>query len=465
MLGPAKQLEQASGLDVYCAQVNANERTNTEQIVTRSGLKLVVEQRPVDRRVEVLLKTDPEPGCVLHWGVREPPISEWQLPPRSLWPEGTKAFGESAVQTPFANQNGESRILLRLDPAEHSMLEFVLFYPEQGRWDNNGGENYRIAITTGEQAAGQSGRSVEELIGPKIIQGEMGNHSWTLMHRFNLCYELLDRVRGSVDGLALLFVWLRFSAIRQLTWQRNYNTKPRELSHAEERLTRKIASLYTQQPAGRPLVRLMLASLGRGGEGQRVRDEILNIMHRHHIKEVTGHFLEEWHQKLHNNTTPDDIVICEGYLEFLRSDGDLERFYETLREAGVTKERLESFGRRIKSDPTFHPHLKQGLLHDFEGFLRILKSVHAGADLETAISATKNQLDGELQELLSFIWQHHNDPEAWLVRLVDQITKARRRLAPLLSSRPDPRDLLYLDLALEQLLRAAVEKNIHLRLP
>src|SRR5438552_1157675 len=67
----AKQLEQASGLDVYCAQVNANERTNMEQIVTRSGLKLTVEQRPVDRRVEVLLKTDPEPGCVLHWGVRE----------------------------------------------------------------------------------------------------------------------------------------------------------------------------------------------------------------------------------------------------------------------------------------------------------------------------------------------------------------------------------------------------------
>src|SRR5439155_14572781 len=226
------------------------------------------------------------------------------------------------------------------------------------------------AITTGEQAAGQSGRSVEELIGPKIIQGEMGNHSWTLMHRFNLCYELLDRVRGSVDGLALLFVWLRFSAIRQLTWQRNYNTKPRELSHAEERLTRKIASLYTQQPAGRPLVRSMLASLGRGGEGQRVRDEIRNIMHRHHIKEVTGHFLEEWHQKLHNNTTPDDIVICEAYLEFLHSNGNLERFYEKLLEGGVTRQRLEGFERPIRTSPDFVPQLKDGLIHDFQNFLR-----------------------------------------------------------------------------------------------
>jgi len=23
--------------------------------------------------------------------------------------------------------------------------------------------------------------------------------------------------------------------------------------------------------------------------------------------------MEEWHQKLHNNSTPDDIIICEVY--------------------------------------------------------------------------------------------------------------------------------------------------------
>ncbi len=28
-------------------------------------------------------------------------------------------------------------------------------------------------------------------------------------------------------------------------------------------------------------------------------------------------FLEQWHQKLHTNTTPDDIAICEAYLAFL----------------------------------------------------------------------------------------------------------------------------------------------------
>ena len=44
--------------------------------------------------------------------------------------------------------------------------------------------------------------------------------------------------------LALLFAWLRFSAIRQLDWQRRYNTKPRELSHAQDRLTARLASVW-----------------------------------------------------------------------------------------------------------------------------------------------------------------------------------------------------------------------------
>ena len=40
------------------------------------------------------------------------------------------------------------------------------------------------------------------------------------------------------------YVWLRYSASRKLTWQRNYNVKPRELSAAQSKLTRVIAGLY-----------------------------------------------------------------------------------------------------------------------------------------------------------------------------------------------------------------------------
>ena len=436
---------------------------DTEKIVTRSGVSLLVEKRRLEEHLEVLLRAEGKPGFILHWGLRQPRKTEWQLPSRSLWPEGTTAFGSNAARSPFASQNGDSCIRLRLSPAEYSSIEFALFYPQQSRWDNNGGKNYQIRLAGAGPAQTPDERYFSGMA-EEIIQAEMGDHSWTLMHRFKLCHDLLDQTGGDIEGLALLFAWLRFSAIRQLTWQRNYNTQPKELSHTEDRLTRKLGALYSEQPASRPLVRLLLTTVGRGGEGQKVRDEILNIMHRHHLKEVSGHFLEEWHQKLHNNTTPDDIVICQSYLEFLRSDGNRDRFYEALREGGVTKARLESFERPIKSDPTLHPHLKMGLIHDFENFLRILKSVHAGTDLETAIATSKHQLDGDTQNILSFLWQHHNDSHASLVHLVEQITEARRRLAEPLSKRQDARDLLYLDLALEQLLRTAVEKNIHLDL-
>src|SRR4029077_13015665 len=153
---------------------------------------------------------------------------------------------------------------------------------------------------------------------------------------------------------------LRYSALRQLTWQRNYNTKPKELSHAENRLTQKLTQLYQQDVEHRPILRLMLASVGPGGEGQRIRDEILQIMHRHHLKEVSGHFLEEWHQKLHNNTTPDDVIICQAFIEFQNTNGNQERFDQVLQEGGVTRQRLETFERPIRSSPQFIPHLKEG---------------------------------------------------------------------------------------------------------
>jgi alpha-glucan,water dikinase len=40
----------------------------------------------------------------------------------------------------------------------------------------------------------------------------------------------------------------------------------------------------------------MMTMIGKGsGNGQRVRDEILNIMHRNKISEQAGHFYEQWH--------------------------------------------------------------------------------------------------------------------------------------------------------------------------
>jgi alpha-glucan,water dikinase len=158
------------------------------------------------------------------------------------------------------------------------------------------------------------------------------------------------------------------------------------------------------------------------------------------------------------------VVICKAYLEFLRSDGELARFYETLEDNGVSRERLESYERPIRSDPDFVPHLKEALIHDFEEFLGVLKAVHSGTDLGTAIDAARDVFDPEIHGLMEFIWNHRDDPELSVGALVEQITRARRCLGERFAHQHGARDLVYLDLALEDFLRVVVERNIHSRL-
>eukprot|EP00951_Prasinocladus_malaysianus_P038861 scaffold430019_cov33-Prasinocladus_malaysianus.AAC.1 len=107
--------------------------------------------------------------------------------------------------------------------------------------------------------------------------------------------DILERLMGGhygervepAEATANLYVLLRFSANRHVTWQRNYNTQPRILSGAQDRLTKTIAKAHSQMAGeSEEWIRLMLGMLGRGGDGQKIRDEILNIMHRNNIKEV-----------------------------------------------------------------------------------------------------------------------------------------------------------------------------------
>jgi alpha-glucan,water dikinase len=95
--------------------------------------------------------------------------------------------------------------------------------------------------------------------------------------------------------------------------------------------------------------------MGKGGDhGQRIRDEILRIMHRNAIKKTYGTFYEQWHQKLHNNTTPDDIGICEAVIAFNETN-DMSRYWQVLTDHGITRERLESFDRNITQEPVYEP--------------------------------------------------------------------------------------------------------------
>ncbi len=580
-----------------------------EKINTKKGTRLLIEKNASNNQVEISLHLKSDKSCILHWGLCHNHNSLWHIPPDSSWPDGSRASGESALQSPFINVNGESRINIRFDNNKNFFLiNFVLFYPDENCWDNNNGknyliklpnikksflplskiiknevnpeniffekeynlnnygemivavtkkdDNYKVLILTNtieplilhwgvslkynhewllphasiqphgtviyENSSAQtpftqyeglyrlsfefneedapsgipfvlktvnSGRWIKDSrnnfyipvndhfdkegqvlslelssISSEIINGEMSHNSWTLMHRFNLAYNLLDAVKNDIDGLALIYVWLRFSAIRQLDWQRNYNTKPRELSHSIDRLTFKLADIFIDSDADkRELIRLILTTAGRGGEGQRIRDEILNIMHKHKVKEVTGHFMEEWHQKLHNNTTPDDIVICEAYLEFLKSDGNLDAFYKTLKAGGVTKKRLKSFERPIVTEPDFVPHLKEGLIYSFENYLKVLKSVHSATDLESSIIDVKRYLDQKFISDVDFISRSINNESISVVDIIHRIIDVRSNLNELLNNKNNEmvRALLLLDISLEEFLRVIIERNIH----
>jgi len=93
--------------------------------------------------------------------------------------------------------------------------------------------------------------------------------------------------------------------------------------------------------------RLILTTLGPGGERSAGGDEILQIMHRNHIKEMSGHFMERSGTRSSTITPlPMTSSFAEAYSRSSASDGDKDIFYRTLTEARVTRERLRSFERR-----------------------------------------------------------------------------------------------------------------------
>ena len=158
----------------------------------------------------------------------------------TVGPGGSFGWQNHTAQTAFSSFENWNILHLEFPEAEAPLgIQFVLKQKDDGgRWFKYRGGNFYVPIRSGMQKQVSLGASEFAQLADEIIRSEMAHNSWTLMHRFNLCYDLLDRQPAGageaapLEGLALIFVWLRFSAIRQLTWQRNYNTQPRELSHA-----------------------------------------------------------------------------------------------------------------------------------------------------------------------------------------------------------------------------------------
>ena len=49
------------------------------------------------------------------------------------------------------------------------------------------------------------------------------------------------------------------------------------------------------------------------------------------LGQTQGGMMEEWHQKLHNNTSPDDVVICQALIAYIDAGLDISAYWATLK--------------------------------------------------------------------------------------------------------------------------------------
>uniref|UniRef100_A0A2P2LZP5 alpha-glucan, water dikinase n=1 Tax=Rhizophora mucronata TaxID=61149 RepID=A0A2P2LZP5_RHIMU len=441
---------------------------------------LVLVTRPAGK-IKVYLATDYKEPVTLHWGLSKR-AREWMAPPSNMLPPNSVTFSEAA-ETQLTNESSADlpyqlqAIKFEVEDDIFVGMPFVLL--SNGKWIKNNGSDFYVEFGSGSkqvQKDAGDGRGTAKALLNKIAEMESEAQK-SFMHRFNIAADLIDQAKDSeIQGLAGILVWMRFMATRQLIWNKNYNVKPREISKAQDRFTDLLQDLYTDHPQYRELLRMILSVVGRGGEGdvgQRIRDEILVIQRQNDCK---GGMMEEWHQKLHNNTSPDDIVICQALIDYVKSDFDISVYWKILNDNGITKERLLSYDRAIHSEPHFRRDQKGGLLRDLGNYMRTLKAVHSGADLESAIAncmGYKSEGQGFMvgvqinpvpglpsgfPDLLQFVLEHVEDKN--VEALLEGLLEARQELRPLLfKSSARLKDLLFLDIALDSAVRTAIERG------
>ena len=421
-------------------------------------------------------------NLILHWGIYKIMFgSQWFHPPKSAYPPGSKEMDEMALQTPFTGKDKKIKMIIPRGKGFKDYiggLKFVIFDPVKNIWYNNNGQNYTIKFQMNLdkmkqfQIKLQSGYKLPFYV-IDIINCEANSISWTLMHRYNKCIETVEDwdINKTNDNWIWILIWIRYSFIRQLVWQKNYNTKPSELGWSLNRLsvllTKKFSECIQKEKPYRHLIdckssiiKNILAMLGKGsGNGQAIRDRILDIMHKYRVPEnPRDNFWEQWHQKLHNNSTPDDIVICEGVIAFLKT-GDIDEYWRILKEGGVTEERLASYERKIIDVPRNDYNIDP---REFESYLEILKSVHCSTDLIMTYQACREYI-GDITYLMDDIINNKNSED--VLNQIRRVTECREKLQgvieSLLNDEEKLREVLFLELSLEVYVRQLVEKVIH----
>jgi alpha-glucan,water dikinase len=409
--------------------------------VTEESVGLSIEVSKSIDGYSVVIEGDPNRSDLrIHWAV-----NEWELAPELSRPPGSVQVDALAVQTPLGP---DGRIVIEF-PGDSCPSKLVFVVKDGDDWIHNG---------AGDFVAYLKPPGVDDVIA-KVIAAETTYERWSLFDRVNLATGLVDAgIAAGPYGMGFIFTWLRLSSIRQLPWYRGTNYQSKDAAHAQKTLSQKMADLCcsTKDPQCRLFSRLCLGTLPRGGgNGDDIRMGILHIMRDNGIREghrpgIECNFLESWHQKLHTNTTPEDITICEAYLAFLES-GDMGEFWRVAWDNGrVTPESLATMDHPIQATPIHLPQLIGPMKH----YLWILKTTHAGADLDVMYEMCRGHMDGELAWMIGDMLSNRNE---WWVP--GKIVEIRERLAGYWKGTQGcSRDIMLLDIALDSYFRILIER-------
>ena len=443
-------------------------RVDATTTTTKGGKQTVVE-------VALTLLSGPAREAVkdattpveLHWGARAiDGDGSWMLAPGSIEASGGKRdFGDGiATRSAF---DSVGRLTLRVDGSMgdvESIASIVGIVVAGDYWAHSMSGDVEVVINDRCGEEGRGGASGAEALARRVADLEGGQVN--LFSRFRAVDENLDAaLDAGAEGAALVYAWLRLSSIKQLHWYAGNNYQGKDMASTQERLAGRIAHKATtsEDPTSRALMRASLAFLPRGGgNGDDIRMGILNIMRQHGIREghrpgIEDAFIEQWHQKLHSNTTPDDVKICEAYLHFLHT-GNWDDFWAHLWDnARLTRDDLAGMKAGWRSNgitgPALHmPHM----IDSFKHYLWILKTTHGGGDVDSAMNfaryALPEDLTWEIDDLL-------NNRDAWWVP--GKIVEIRKRLLPVWKHDSPNRDVVMLDATLEKFFRTKVEAVNH----
>uniref|UniRef100_A0A7S0RVE0 Pyruvate phosphate dikinase AMP/ATP-binding domain-containing protein n=1 Tax=Pyramimonas obovata TaxID=1411642 RepID=A0A7S0RVE0_9CHLO len=409
-------------------------------------MKAVVYERSDSYLVELNMTGFPA-STRLHWSV-----NDWNLPDSAAWPAGTEQVDEKAVQTPFT-QN-PMQIVFPKEGAPSKMVFVLKVVEPKEEWYNNG--NCFIVNVKAPDVSD---------IFTKALDAEANWSTYTLMARYQLAMELMgqaEKVAGG-DAMGFIYTWLRMSSLKLLDWYRNGNYQSKDMGWCQKSIAEMLHGIQRGNEDGlnRHFAHQTLGGMSRGGgDSEAIRLEILNILRKNGIREghrpgIECQFLEGWHQKLHSNTTVEDIAICEAYIHF-QCCGDPGQFWWHLFEyGGITREMMANMkcGWRsdgIKADPVHIPHIVDDMKH----YLWILKTVHAGSDLQTMVVMSQGNLD---EATVANLWEIVNNRDEWWV--AGKTVETREMMAHAVQEGIGGRDVAILDCQLEKFARLAIERS------